>query len=428
MSDTPPHWSLRRAGAGERGVVARDAVPAALLVALGWFSIVMAIVHGPYNETGDLPLAGVAAGLWAAEYAPIALRRRAPRTALALTVAAMVGRVVLLAVTGRAAMPPSSGLAAAIISYSVLAHLGGRRSVVAVSAAAVFVVGTLGVRAVAGLPLPYGATLGVAVFAVLIPALVGEVVRTRRAYTVALEDRARRLERERQVRDEQAAREERLRIARELHDAVTHHLTGMVVEAGAAERRAGRDPKAAVAALASLETQGRATLTSLRQLVGVLRDAGNPTLADGAASEAAPSAPSPTMARLPDLIASARAIGMEVDLEVVRARPLPDAVDLAAYRILQESLTNIRRHAATCEATVRIAYAPTTLELTVANVARIGAQHGDGFGLIGMRERADHLGGQLLAGPVGERRWVVRAVLPVPVAEEEAGADLAVAK
>lgn len=398
----------------DRSPAVRDAVPAALLVGIGWFGIAMQLVHGPYTGGRGWSLAGVSACIWALEQGPIALRRRAPRTALAVTVA---GQLADAAFSG--VVDAEASIALAVLSYSVLAHLDRRRAVPAVCLAAMVLLGgTVGLRALSGLALQTSTMLASLVLTILVPALLGEVVRTRRAYTAALEERARRLEQERRQRDVQAAREERLRISRELHDAVTHHLTGMVIEAGAAERRAHDDPQAALAALASVRSQGRTALASLRQLVGVLRDASDPTVAPGPGLEptsaaSAPRTPSPSLARLDDLVGSTQAQGTDVRIAVRGDRsPLPDAVDLAAYRILQEALTNVGRHAARPCADVTIAYGPAILDILVRNPAVQSADPSCGHGLIGMRERVNHLGGRLDVGLAGDGWWVVHAVLP----------------
>jgi signal transduction histidine kinase len=217
--------------------------------------------------------------------------------------------------------------------------------------------------------------------------------------------------RRRVVRDrEEAAREavsvERSRIARELHDIVAHHMSVMVVQAAAARAVAGRDPAAADDALRQIETSGRAGLTEMRRLLEILKSQ----------ERGEERAPQPGLARLDELVDGMRATGLSVET-VVEGTPheLPPGVDLSAYRIVQEALTNTLKHAGDAHARVLLRYEPGAIEIEVADDGR-GAGNGEtaggGQGLIGMRERVQLFGGTLDSGPRDGGGFVVRARLP----------------
>jgi signal transduction histidine kinase len=249
-----------------------------------------------------------------------------------------------------------------------------------------------------------------------IPGLAGAYVQVRRAYTAELVARAERLKRDQQERARIAVLEERGRIARELHDIAAHDLSAMVVQAGAADRLVDRDATAAKAALRSVRRQGRETLAALRQMVGVVRQGEH---------DPGGLAPPPTLARLDELVAGAREAGMTVRSTWSGPWPsLPPAVDLTAYRIVQEALTNARRHAPGAAVDLAVTVDDNGARVVVANGAapahpagpsRDGA--GGGHGLAGMRERVQLTGGTLTVGPTGDGGWRVEAVLPRPPAQ-----------
>ncbi|MDO5740631.1 MAG: sensor histidine kinase [Ornithinimicrobium sp.] len=197
---------------------------------------------------------------------------------------------------------------------------------------------------------------------------------------------------------------ERARIARELHDIVAHSVGVMVVQAGAAEQVVEDDPEFARRALATICSTGSSALGEMRRLVGVLRD---PDVGHDLA-------PQPGVAALGDLVERARESGLEVDLEVTGQRPhLPAGLDLTAYRIVQEALTNVRRHSQATRALVVMDYGPETLEICVSDHGPAAPSGGaPGHGLLGMRERASLFGGQVEAGAQGHG-FQVRAVLPL---------------
>ena len=204
---------------------------------------------------------------------------------------------------------------------------------------------------------------------------------------------------------------ERARLARELHDVVAHQLSAIAVQAGAARLAAAGDPQAAVAAIAAIEGQARDGLTELNQLVRELRPA----------TDTGPDTPPhPRLGDIPGLIKRAAEAGMRAELRVDgEPRPLPPAVELAGYRVVQEGLTNAIRYAAGAAATVRLAYRDDGIMVEVTDdgpgaAAAAAAIRGGGAGLAGLRERARLLGGQLEAGTAAERGFAVRAFLPGP--------------
>ncbi|MFE0273440.1 sensor histidine kinase [Streptomyces sp. NPDC058992] len=255
-------------------------------------------------------------------------------------------------------------------------------------------------------------------------AAAGDAVRSRRAFVDAIRERAERAER---TRDEEARRrvaEERLRIARDLHDVVAHHIALVNVQAGVAAHVMDKRPDQAKEALSYVREASRSALNELRTTVGLLRQSGDPE---------APTEPAPGLAVLDPLLDGFRRAGLPVELaRTDRDTALPAAVDLAAYRIVQEALTNVRKHAgATARAEVSVVRVGRTVEVTVlddgrpAGTVREGAD-GDpaagggsgGHGLIGMRERVTALGGTLTAGPRYGGGFRVQAILPVGAGAE----------
>jgi signal transduction histidine kinase len=236
--------------------------------------------------------------------------------------------------------------------------------------------------------------------------VIGDRVRQRRARIVELEERARRAERDAERERRLAAAEERTRIARDLHDSAGHAINVILVQAGAARLLSTQDPERSQAALETIEEVARETLGEIDQLVRALRDDDGP---NGAGERVEP----PTgLAAVETLAARQRSAGLAIDIrEHGSRRTLSPGLDQAAYRILQEALTNAARHGAG-SAVIEIGFGPTSLELTVTNPTGPGSSAGaDGHGIVGMRERAALLGGSLDAG-VSDGRFRVRASLP----------------
>jgi signal transduction histidine kinase len=240
-------------------------------------------------------------------------------------------------------------------------------------------------------------------------ATIGQVVRVRRAQKAMQEENR---EHEARLR----VHSERLRIARDLHDAVGHQVALISVQSGAMGYLLDTDPDKARESLAHIQRASEAALEELRLTVGLLRQPG----------DSEPTEPASGLGRLEELIGSFAATGLNVTCHVTgEARPLPEAVDLTAYRVIQESLTNTAKHAAGASASVRLAFRPGVLALAVeddgpgvsgngqADNGQADNGHG-GHGLIGMRERAAAVGGWVSAGPRGGGGFQVRAELPLP--------------
>jgi signal transduction histidine kinase len=230
-------------------------------------------------------------------------------------------------------------------------------------------------------------------------------VRRRRRVTAELEQHAATLEEDRGALAREAVAAERARIAREMHDAVAHSVSVMVLQAGAAEQVLTTSPERARASLAAIQDTGREAIVELRRMLGLLRDP----------QELAPLGPQPGVDQLEELLAHVRAAGLPVELTVEgRPRRLPPGIDRSAYRIVQEGLTNALKHAGPAHADVLLRYGERAVELEVLDDGRgpcPGA--GGGFGLLGMHERAALYGGQLDGGARPGGGYALRARLPL---------------
>jgi signal transduction histidine kinase len=245
--------------------------------------------------------------------------------------------------------------------------------------------------------------------------VLGDSMRTRRAYFAQLEERAARLEKEREAQAKVAVAAERARIARELHDVVAHNVSVMVVQADGAAYVLDSAPDQAKKALETISSTGRQALAEMRRLLGVLRT--------GEHKEAGEYVPQPDVEQIDELIEQCRTSGLPVDFKVEGTpRPLPSGVELTAYRIVQEALTNTRKHGGpNAGASVRLVYFDDGLGLLVEDDGK-GAPHelyeeggadGQGHGLIGMRERVGMVGGTLDAGPRPGGGFRISALLPL---------------
>jgi signal transduction histidine kinase len=360
----------------------------------------LSVLSGPRSIPGrsltalDVLIAAVAALL-------VALRRWRPVAVLVVvTVAAAWARIDGGEVYVLTAVSVVSAYTVASRRRRTIAWTAGAAAALAVYLAAVFFDGQLWDSSES---LEDLAWMGMAV-------AIGDAVRTRRAYVAAVEERAVRAE---QSRDEEARRrvaEERLRIARELHDIVAHHIALINVQAEVASHVLREEPDQAEQALTHVRKSVRTVLEELSAVLTVLRRADDPE----------PSTePVPGLARLGGLLDSVVAAGLRVaHQQEGEARPLPSAVDLAAYRIVQESLTNVRKHGRDPNAQVRLTYTPEGLTITVENRAGTATGAHPGHGLTGMRERAASVGGTLDAGPGAGGRFAVRAFLPASVSQE----------
>jgi signal transduction histidine kinase len=347
---------------------------------------------------------------------PVAFRRRAPVAAFSIAVIAgawqvlgLGGSVSTSGVPGGRGGPIPSDLALIVLLYTVAAYRPRRYSIPALLTC---IAGSL-VAVLVWLPVPGKVGLGERLFVAgflfggiaLACWVLGDSMRYRRGYYAALEDKAARLEAERHAEAKVAAAAERARIARELHDVVAHHVSVMVVQADGAGYVLRSDPDRAAAALGAVATTGRQALTELRRLLGVLRSA----------DERAGLAPVPGLGELRELLDQARAAGLEVSYTLTgKPRDLPEGAELAAYRVVQESLTNARKHAGlAAAAAVVVEYQPDGLivQVTDDGMAAPSGEPG-GHGLAGMRERVAVYGGTVTAGRLPAGGFVVRAWLP----------------
>ena len=233
--------------------------------------------------------------------------------------------------------------------------------------------------------------------------VIGALVRRPVAQARSAEERAAHLEQEQAEAARQAVIDERQRIARELHDIIAHSVSVMTVQTGAVRRRLTPDQTRERDSLVAVERTGREAMAEMRRLVGLLNEE------EGSASYT----PQPGLQALDTLIASVRAAGLPVDLEVEGAqRELPPGVDLAAYRVVQEALTNTLKHAGPARAWVQICWSEEELRIEVANTGRTSVT-GTGYGHAGMREHVRLYGGRVESGPRDEGGYVVRAFVPI---------------
>ncbi|MEU7381337.1 MULTISPECIES: sensor histidine kinase [unclassified Streptomyces] len=340
----------------------------------------------------------------------VALRRRMPEKMLVLAGAAGAAQLVLDAETMVA------DFAMLVIIYTVAA-IGARW------ASRFALAGGLCAAALAQIRWPQhdASALGnvaITVFQTVPFALawvLGDSARTRRAYFAQLEERAARLEKEREAQSKVAVAAERARIARELHDVVAHNVSVMVVQADGAAYVLDAAPDQARKALETISSTGRQALAEMRRLLGVLRT--------GEHQEGGEYVPQPDVGQIEDLVEQCRGSGLPVDFRIEGTpRPLPSGVELTAYRIVQEALTNTRKHGGpNAGASVRLVYFDDGLGLLVEDDGK-GAPHelyeeggadGRGHGLIGMRERIGMVGGTLDAGPRPGGGFRISALLPL---------------
>jgi signal transduction histidine kinase len=331
------------------------------------------------TDAGPTALAlGVAASaaLWARHRAPLA------------TLAVSTGLVLALFAVDRSA-GSAAVFAPAVALYSVALTRSRLEQLAATIAAVVVVVG-VDVVLRADHTVTAGTLMHIALVAV--PLLAAEALRSHRANLALLVERLELAERTREEEAQRRAEQERIRIARDLHDVVAHTLTTINVQSGVAAHLLDREPRHAHTALTLIEDASREALAELRAILGVLRD-----------DDQAPLEPAPTVEAVEQLVERARTAGLDVRLDVAGQRPerLPDAVQVATFRIVQESLTNATRHAPGTPARVRLAFESDRLVVGVKSGPGEPANgHGIGVGIMGMKERAATVGGSLRAGPV----------------------------
>jgi signal transduction histidine kinase len=332
-------------------------------------------------------------------------RRRRPLLVLIVTLGALLLAQAIGDVNAASFLGPHAA------AYAVAAYADRTGALVGV--AVVIIAAALDGAVVTWLvdDLPFGPVLlGPTGVFVLIAWGVGRYVQVRRAYLDAVLAYTHQLEQDRDEHLQRAVREERRRIARDLHDQVAHHLGVISLQTSAARRWLGRDQARTASALASAEQASRTALETMPTILQALRSDDREAGRD----------PQPTLADVDQLIDQVRATGMAIDLELEgNPHPLHPAVELTAYRVIQESLTNVTKHAGPASVTVRLRYGGCRLELDVEDDGHGSAAdpgEGAGLGLVGMRERVHLLDGELVTGPRDGGGFRVHASLPTTAA------------
>jgi len=359
----------------------------ALAVLLGLFAL-----QGASDADGVKDPAWAVIGLIECTALPLAFRSLWPLPVLGVTLAAAVAGDLLF---------DGLQLAGPVIAlYSVARHHERRVSLMAGGVAA------------AGLAVPAASRaaesplFAIVIYVVLVAAwAIGDNVRRRHAYLARVQAREAAMEEEQQERARVAVAEERARIARELHDVISHNVSVMVLQAAAGADVFATHPERSREALGSIETAGREALAELRRLLSIV---------DAPVGEGPGLARPPGLTGLPELVERVRATGLDVSLTVSGdGRALPAGVDFSAYRIVQEALTNTLKHAHATTARVDLRFGAHSLEVEIVDDGTTaGEAPGRGQGLIGMRERAAVFGGELQAGPRSQGGFGVRASIP----------------
>lgn len=377
------------------------------VVLLGISGVSVTSVNGAPDHHGSM---GAALAVSVVLCVVVALRRRMPEEMVLLAAATGVVQLVLDVETTAADF-------AMLVIVCTVAAIGARWASRFALVAGMCAAPLAQIR----WPQPDASALGqvaVAVFQTVPFALawvLGDSMRTRRAYFAQLEERAARLEKEREAQAKVAVAAERARIARELHDVVAHNVSVMVVQADGAAYVLDAAPDQAKKALETISSTGRQALAEMRRLLGVLRT--------GEHQEGGEYVPQPDVEQIKELVEQCRSSGLPVDFRIEGTpRPLPSGVELTAYRIVQEALTNTRKHGGpNAGASVRLVYFDDGLGLLVEDDGK-GAPHemyedggadGQGHGLIGMRERVGMVGGTLDAGPRPGGGFRISALLPL---------------
>jgi signal transduction histidine kinase len=354
----------------------------------------IAILAG--REPGSIPRTWFAYLLGVAMAAPVLLRRRNPL----LEVYAVAAALLVYYVIGFPGFPPAIVLAVPLYDAAYAGRAGRALPVPVLLLCTGVIVGlrkgTSPLDA-ADIFLPQFGLVAVAM-------LLGALVRSRQAYTVESQERLRAIAAEREREAERRVVEERLRIARELHDTVAHAISTITVQSGTALFMLDQEPDKAREALTAIRQTGKEALAEMRTTLGVLRAGGEPAVTPEHDAG---------LARLPALLTAVRAAGLEVDLINDLSEPLPEPVDHAAYRILQEALTNVLRHAGPeARAHVRLSLTGSALTVEVADDGVGPSGMSGGHGLKGMAERAAALGGTVRTGR-GDGGFLVHATLPL---------------
>ena len=343
------------------------------------------------------PHRGVAAASALVMSVALVGRRRAPDAVLVVILTALFVQTWL-------GVPSNAQLATVAIPVIAAYSLGAHARTPAVSLRGLLA-GVLLIGSVVLLDGGGASDLGFGLTLLVGPWLAGRLVRGRTDQAQRSDERALRATEAAAGQARAAADAERVRIARELHDLVSHTLSVMVIQAGAAERLVRSDPDRAQESLREIQHSGRQAVAEMRSLLSVIRTADEPARA-----------PQPGLAQLADLVRQERSAGRDVTMDVQGSvRSLPKGLELSAYRVTQEALVNARTHADGASVQVRVHYQPDCLDLTITDDGK-GRDHdiGSGHGIIGMRERVALYGGRLEAGVVGESGWQIHATFPVP--------------
>ncbi len=381
------------------------------IVDLGLTVLVQLAVTMPFvlpREPGLPPVTWASYAVTTLGVVPLVWRRRRP--VLVLVAILLIGGVYKVVMDGPGQPLPYAGLMA---FFTVALQCPGRVRAAVGAGSVVAVAAAVELEAGSARELSFTLFCAGAAYA------LGRLQYTRQAYTAAVEDRAAQLERANRIEAEQAVARERARIAREMHDILSHAVSIMIVQAEAGPVAVRRAPERAEAAFEAISETGREAMAQLRTMLGLLREADGP----------APREPQPGVAALPALLDRVRRGGPEIAYEETgEVRGLPPAVDTAVYRIVQEALTNVVKHARARRVSVRLHHGARDLAITVADDGQgptgggtgNGSGHGSGggsgsgggHGLIGIRERAAAHGGTAECGPRRDGTgFEVRAVL-----------------
>lgn len=388
-------WGRWSSGAGGTVLDVRKAA-----FALGWKDVALAVgllaikllTLGSGAQAGGGLVSYVAAPFWTL---PLAWRRRSP-----LPVAVVVSGAYAVEVgVGGYHDSVVSLVALVVVQYSLGAHEASTRRLLAGAGAVIAASAWVWI----GPQHVHSWTLAGDIAVTVAPVLAGLWVRQQRLRAETLQRLTEQLEREREERERTAVAEERTRIARELHDEVAHAMSVIAVQADAAEGALARDPTLVQRPLVAIRDTARAALADMRRVVGAL-----------SGDERAALAPEPGLAQAGALVEATRAGGTDVELRIEgEPVPLPPALDLAAYRVLQEGLTNVRKHASASRVEVVIRYGPDAIAVEVTDDGDgTGTGGGSGRGLAGIRERVAVLGGEFVAGQRA-RGFALRVRLPI---------------
>jgi signal transduction histidine kinase len=395
--DVPTLRSIRQA-LGHMDPLLIDGIIAFIVFA----SMAVQFVNTRHPLTGQhqaTPLAWVLAVLIVA---PILTHRRFPRASVAVCLVAVV-----IYAAGRYVAYP--GLAIFVLTFDIALHSRARVAAATLFASAAILALSVNLQPDAAADF---ATWVQSELGILVAWLTGRNLRHRRARWDELQARTERLEREREDDARRAVTEERLRIARELHDVIAHSMSVIAVQSAVGNHVIDSQPAEARHALAAIEATSRSALTEMRRLLGVLRQEGEPR---GSLT------PAPGLADLASLAGQVQDAGLKVWINVDgQPGAIPAGIDLSAYRIIQEALTNVIKHGAVSAADVTISYRPdsVTVEVTDQGAGAPPAQvpaprTGSGHGIIGMRERVTVFGGEFTAGPGPDGGFRVRACFPI---------------